>query len=572
MGKMGEERQEEGEKHVNLNVGMKRASKFIADQMLEQRHLKVLHQILSTAWNRNGQVQSLSAAIALMGQYGVELPEEEVDRITSMEQDQQIAALVNRMPQDSNEQFQQFFLQLQLLVSTAMRVRDGLEDGTVEKVESALDDADSTGVTQHILRMAMVQAGNEATLQRQEYEAWVRETDEQMARLIRGQEDAMAAKKKLATLQARLQHDRDEHAEKASKVCMNFVTNSANSAKNACFQGWASWAKRAKQEGAIAKDYEDRLERIHHRLSSYRQSSLASMRSILDRKARAKITELMGEVLKLWQHVLDERKESDALSEQVEEMNSRLATAQGAQKETTRRVLERMNYASTMSLLLAAVEGWYLEVQDSKKQGDMQHLLAQAQSRLRAYLKGKNEASLKVLKMALGGCDTNIVTQAFACWKSHYSDAKDEAELEAAMRENDKVIQEYKSQHNKAAEAAMNRAARFYEENLLLEIFENWRMDSSVEGTVTRNQGKVDAKRQQLASVHQMFRSFVQQLESSLKKSVEAEKLERTAPLRRTRTLHKMDTGSVSLPDIHKASSPSRDWKAEVGQPRTAWG
>eukprot|EP00435_Cladocopium_sp_Y103_P029574 s300_g7.t1 len=188
---------------------------------------------------------------------------------------------------------------------------------------------------------------------------------------------------------------------------------------------------------------------------------------------------------------------------------------------------------------------------------------------------GKNEASLKVLKMALGGCDTNIVTQAFACWKSQYTDAKDEAELEAAMRENDKVIQEnfdwvweYKSKHNKAAEAAMNRAARFYEENLLLEM-----IDSSVEGTVTRNQGKVDAKRQQLASVHQMFRSFAQQLESSLKKSVESEKLERTAPLRRTRTLHKMDTGSVSLPDIHKPTSPSLDhWKAEVGQPRTAWG
>lgn len=105
-----------------------------------------------------------------------------------------------------------------------------------------------------------------------------------------------------------------------------------------------------------------------------------------------------------------------------------------------------------------------------------------------------------------------------------------------------------------------------------MEMFENWMIDSSVEGTVTRNQGKVDAKRQQLASVHQMFRSFAQQLESSLKKSVEAEKLERTAPLRRTRTLHKMDTGSVSLPDIHKASSPSPDWKAEVGQPRTAWG
>jgi len=573
MAKMGEDAPPEGEKHVNLNVGMKRASKYIADQMLEQSHLKVLHKTLSTAWNRNGQVQSLTAAIALMGQYGVELPQEEVDRITAMEQDQQIAALVNRMPQDSNEQFQQFFLQLQLLVSTAMRVRDGLEDGTVEKVESALDDADSTGVTQHILRMAIVQAGHEASLQRQEYEAWVREADEQMARLIRGQEDAMAAKKKLATLQARLQHDRDEHAEKASKVCMNFVTNFTNSSKNACFQGWSSWTKRARQEGAIAKEYEDRLERIHRRVAAYRHSSLHSMRSLLEKKARRQQVELIAEVMKLWQTVLQERKEADALSEQVEEMNSRLASAQGAQKETTKRVMDRMSHSTTMNLLIQSIEGWYLEVQEIKKQGDMQHLLTQAKARLHAYLKGKNEASLKVLKLALGGCDSSLVTQAFACWKSQHEDAKAEAELEAAMRENDKIIQEYKAHHLKAAESAMNRAARFYEENLLLEMFEHWRIDSAVEGTVSRNQGKMDAKRQQLASVHQMFRSFAHQLESSLKKSVEADKAERSGPLRRTRTLHKMDTGSVSLPDIHKPTTPSGEhWKAEVGQPRTAWG
>ena len=39
----------------------------------------------------------------------------QVEQICGMEQDQQIAALVNRMPQDSQEQFQQFFLQLQAL-------------------------------------------------------------------------------------------------------------------------------------------------------------------------------------------------------------------------------------------------------------------------------------------------------------------------------------------------------------------------------------------------------------------------------------------------------------------------
>ena len=58
-----------------------------------------------------------------------------------------------------------------MLVSTATRIRDGLEDGQIEKVELALEDADSTGVTQEILRMAVVQAGHEAAVQMQEYEA-----------------------------------------------------------------------------------------------------------------------------------------------------------------------------------------------------------------------------------------------------------------------------------------------------------------------------------------------------------------------------------------------------------------
>mmetsp|Transcript_133791 Transcript_133791/g.317051 ORF Transcript_133791/g.317051 Transcript_133791/m.317051 type:complete len:572 (-) Transcript_133791:177-1892(-) len=563
--------EEVSEKHVPLNVGMKLASKYIADQMLEQRHLKVLHKTLSTAWNRNGQTQSLSAAFALMQQYGVELTEEEVQRITAMEEDQQIAALVNRMPQESNEQFQQFFLQLQLLVSTAMRVRDGLEEGTPNKVESALDDADSTGVTQHILRMAIVQAGNEAAMQRQEYEGWVRETDEQMGRLIRGQEDAMAAQKKLATMQARLQHDRDEHAEKACKVCMSFVTNITNSTKLACFQGWISWTKRAKQEGAIVREYEEQLEDISRRLAGYRQASLANVRSYLDKKAQARTAELLAEVLNLWYDVFTEERENEAMSCQVEEMNSKMAAAQGAQKETTKRVVERMSVNRDVSLVLHMVQGWRREVDESKKDGLHAETLANAQARLRAFLQGKNEGALKFLKMALGGSDTAVVTEAWVSWKQTTLDVKREAEVKKAAEEAAKLKQEYREQHIKVARSAMNRAAAVHEQNLLIEMFENWRVDSRVEHTAVKYGAKIDAKRQQLAGVHQMFREFAHQLEGSLKKSLDSDRQDRQ-PLRRTRTLHKMETGTVSLPDIHKPPTPTEKIKADIPQPKMAWG
>ncbi|CAK9106794.1 unnamed protein product [Durusdinium trenchii] len=495
--------QAEKKEEVNHEVGMKRASKYIADQMLESQHLKVLHQTLSTAWNRSGQAQSLPAVLALMGQYGVQLSPEEVEKIRVMDQDQQIAALVNQMPQDSQEQFQQFFLQLQLLVSTAMRVRDGLEDGAVEKVQMALDDADSTGVTQELLRMAIVQAGSEAALQMKEYEAWCLQTDEQMGRLIRGQEEAMAAKKKLATLQGGLQQDRQEHSERATKVCMNFVQNDTAFTTNACFQGWVMWAKRSREEAALSKDYEEKIERVRRKTQGYKKRSLASLRGLMEKKAVAREAELVSEVLKSWHHAVKEKKETDALAVQVDVVNKRLASIQGAQKETTKRVMDRMSSAAMVNLMSLTLEGWYEEVKDSQKRRGEHDLLAQTQARIHAYLKDKNEASLKVLKMALGGSETNIATQAFACWKSESENAKYQAELEAIMRENQERVKEYKERHHAAAASAMKRAARFHEEGLILEIFAHWRIESAMENTVARHEGRVDAKRQQLSSIRQ---------------------------------------------------------------------
>merc|ERR1719327_1226465 len=82
---------------------------------------------------------SLSAALKLMETYGVKLPQEEQDRLAGLEEGRQIEALVMRMPQQSIEQFQQFFLQLQLIVSTAAQVKKALEDKDPLAVSRALE-------------------------------------------------------------------------------------------------------------------------------------------------------------------------------------------------------------------------------------------------------------------------------------------------------------------------------------------------------------------------------------------------------------------------------------------------
>merc|ERR1719337_30897 len=98
-----------------------------------------------------------------MESHGVHLNPEQEQRISQMSEPQMIETLVTMMPQQSKEQFEHFFLQLQLVVSTATRVRTALEEGSPKEIETALNDADETGITPYILKMTLVQAGSEVT-------------------------------------------------------------------------------------------------------------------------------------------------------------------------------------------------------------------------------------------------------------------------------------------------------------------------------------------------------------------------------------------------------------------------
>merc|ERR1719183_909408 len=111
-----------------------------------------------------------------MEQHGVQIPEAQQERLAAMNNEaQMIEALVMKMPQQSQEKFQHFFLQLQLIVSTATRVRQALEMGKAEVVEQAMDDADSTGVSQYVLKMAIVQAGAEVTNLKKQHKHFVKD-------------------------------------------------------------------------------------------------------------------------------------------------------------------------------------------------------------------------------------------------------------------------------------------------------------------------------------------------------------------------------------------------------------
>merc|ERR1719482_1759335 len=107
-----------------------------------------------------------------MEQHGVKISPDEEERVNSMQEDDMIDHLVRKMPKQSKEQFEHFFLQLQLVVSTSQRLSQALSQGSAKTMEEVLDSADDVGITPYILKMALVQAGAEVKALEAKEEAW----------------------------------------------------------------------------------------------------------------------------------------------------------------------------------------------------------------------------------------------------------------------------------------------------------------------------------------------------------------------------------------------------------------
>lgn len=132
---------------------------FMAGVFFDDSNLKTLTSALSS--RRDQRRHMLTAAAKLMSAYGVHMTAEEQEALLSMNEADQINALVAKLPSTENSQFQPFFPQLQRLVLAFKGFQAGLEAGEVSSVENVLYDTMSLDIAPIILRMAVVQAGTE---------------------------------------------------------------------------------------------------------------------------------------------------------------------------------------------------------------------------------------------------------------------------------------------------------------------------------------------------------------------------------------------------------------------------
>jgi len=527
--------------------------KYLTRTFLNEQSYKKIHKSLSSRWEG---MHSFSAAMKLMEKYGVKVTPEEEQRLSGMEEAQQINALVNKMPQQNNEQFQQFFLQLQLLVSTATRIHQGLNQGHSDHVKRALADAENMGISPYILRMAVVQAGSEVSTLRESHNAWIKESNSKCSNLIRGASDAVAAQKRLAAAQAQLGVFTQNHSEKAKKVVMNFASQSAAGTISTVFSSWKTITKQEKLEKTVRLEYAQRLDAAENRLAEFKATQLVKARGVLTKKALASEEELKAELLKIWKEDTAEQKWVRENKGKLEEMEARLSSLQGSQGEKSRKVMMRMSQDSDQTILLAAWHAFVAFHKGYSKDREYEDHVEEVEKKVKEFVKNKASGAKKMLNKMSAGSDSGLVTMTFTGWKELYEERKKEAELENLVANSNLKMTTFRDRTKGAGMNAMERASYHVQLGILLKVWGAWLVESKGETGLKNHLARIEGKRAQLVGVQQMFRKFATELETNLKASQDSSRDLREGPPP-GRRLQKTE-GTVSLPNIKERSASGR--------------
>eukprot|EP00439_Symbiodinium_sp_Y106_P019660 s4505_g2.t1 len=180
-------------------------------QFLDEWHFRVLHSGLAYAWDRPEALIKAMDIFEASGMHitqdawssgfrdlsawqlkcGAQSPneQEEKEQLANLDEEWMIEGLVQRMPGAMKKTIEHFLLQLQLVLSTATRVRNALEEGSPDEVAKIMDDGD-TGITQQVLKEVVTEAGREVGELQGIHQSWDTSMALRIARLIRCSEEA----------------------------------------------------------------------------------------------------------------------------------------------------------------------------------------------------------------------------------------------------------------------------------------------------------------------------------------------------------------------------------------------
>merc|ERR1712232_1156805 len=275
--------------------------------------------------------------------------------------------------------------------------------GNDAEVSQALTDAESTGISTYILRMAIVQAGTEVKTLQAQYHNWMKDADIKMGKLIRGAEDAMQAQKKLSNAQQQLTTFLASQNEKTKKVLMGFLGNSGSALQAAFFKEWQKIVKDIKMENEIRAEFSQRMEHVQRKILEFKAQRSGGITGLMVKAGGARNMELLGEVFGIWrQDCVDEKDIRDAQSK-CAGFEAQIKAMQKNYRYNMMKFLARMNNRSEDEVLVNGFGAWVQYYQEWKKMGENEKEDALAKERMAKIMAEKKDGTAKVLGALTAG-------------------------------------------------------------------------------------------------------------------------------------------------------------------------
>jgi hypothetical protein len=507
-------------------------------QFLDEWHYRIIGN-LAGSWDRP---KATVAALELFELQGVAFDEGEKERLAAQEESTMISTILKKMPEELKIAFDTFTLQLQLIITTATRVRKVVDDGNPDEVSQALDHTDNTGIVSQILKQAIVQAGTEVAAIRNRHTSWTKNTDTRISRLVRSADDAVSCQRQLSAIQAQLSGFGSAQNEKSKRMMAGVASGNDKALVAMMFGSWLTFTKKMKSEKHIRDAFEAEIVALDTKLFEYRQHSLNNVRNVLMRKAAEGDGALMIQVWKSWADEVQETKKEAGSQDAMKAMEAKLAGASAAQTENTKKVMSRMAAGSDNALLTVVIGSWVQFIADYKKNKDEEDAIKKQEAQMAEYLKQKKDGAKAVLDKMNSATDSGLVEHVMSTWAQAYKDNLEAFKMEAMMAENEAKFASLNGRQKDNAKGVMGRVNEQTDLNCMLRSFSMWSMDTKLERIMKHYNSKMENKKHQLQSVQSLFKNFASQLDQGLKADTDS--------ARDSRRRGKDDQGVV-LPDIN---------------------
>jgi hypothetical protein len=171
--------------------------------------------------------------------------------------------------------------------------------------------------------------------------------------------------------------------------------------------------------------------------------------------------------------------------------------------------------------------------------------------RIKMFMDRHKDNAQGILNNMHAATETGLMHEVFIAWFEFYKEEKQIAEYAEFMNGQHGKLTAFGDRNKKSAKSAMERAHEHGLTMLYLKMFGAWKLHTRTEQLLKQHMLKIEAKREQLTKVQQMFKNFAKQLESNIQAGADSNRNLADGPPAKYKARRSMGDGSVSLPDIH---------------------